>query len=256
MHPPGFLIQNPFIIPILTNPHHPTEYMLRNFHSARFEVSAARLAQCPGASVPEVAFVGRSNAGKSSAINTLCNHRQLAYASRTPGRTQLINFFTVQYEGQTVARLVDLPGYGFAQLSKEEQGQWDLELGGYLGERPSLVGCVIVVDSRRGLLPLDWQMINWLAPQRTAVHIILSKSDKLTNQEKINVLRDTRRQLQPVIDRGQPATAQLWSSLKKSGLTELEDQLRSWVMPGSGPTDDEASAQGQTPPAPETPQQP
>lgn len=205
--------------------------MLKNFHSARFEVSAARLSQCPGASVPEVAFVGRSNAGKSTAINTLCNHRQLAYASRTPGRTQLLNFFTVQHQGQTVGRLVDLPGYGFAQLSREEQGAWDEELGRYLNERPSLVGCVMIVDARRGLLLLDWGLIDWLAPRRIPVHVVLSKADKLTNQEKAIVLRDTRKALEPVNGRGQTATVQLWSALKKAGISDLEDCLRAWIMP-------------------------
>lgn len=212
--------------------------MLKNFHSARFEVSAARLSQCPGASVPEIAFVGRSNAGKSSAINTLCNHRQLAYASRTPGRTQLLNFFTVQHAGQTVGRLVDLPGYGFAQLSREEQGAWDTELGGYLTERPSLVGCVIIVDARRGLMDLDWNLIEWLGPRQLPVHVVLSKADKLTNQEKIETLRATRNALQRVQARGQDATAQIWSALKKTGLTELEDRLRHWIMPPDSATED------------------
>lgn len=229
--------------------------MLNNFHSARFEISAAKLSQCPGASVPEVAFVGRSNAGKSTAINTLCNHRQLAYASRTPGRTQLLNFFTVQHDGQTIARLVDLPGYGFAQVSREEKGAWDDELGSYLTERPSLVGCVIIADARRGLLPLDWGMINWLAPRRTPVHVVLSKVDKLTNQEKAIVLRDTRKALEPVNAQGQPATVQLWSALKKSGLTELEDLLRGWVMPpeDGGAAAAAASAQSLAPASPVTP---
>ncbi len=203
--------------------------MLKNFHSASFEISAAKLVQCPGASVPEIVFVGRSNAGKSTAINTLCNHRQLAYASKTPGRTQLLNFFGVKYEGEIVARLVDLPGYGFAQLSHEEQGKWDAELGGYLRSRASLVGCVIIVDARRGLMELDLGMIRWLGERQTPIHIVLSKADKLTNQEKIETLRGVKRTVEPMVQQGHPISAQLWSALKKTGLEELETQLKTWI---------------------------
>jgi GTP-binding protein len=229
--------------------------MLKNFHSASFEISAAKLVQCPGASVPEIVFVGRSNAGKSTAINTLCNHRQLAFASKTPGRTQLLNFFTVKYEGNVVARLVDLPGYGFAQLSKEEQARWDAELGGYLGQRPSLVGCVIIVDARRSLMPLDWAMIDWLRQRRTPIHIVLSKADKLTHQEKVETLRGVRMQVDPLVKGGHAITAQIWSALKKTGLQELETQLKQWIGHGMPSAPDEQPDTDLPPsnPAPSTP---
>jgi GTP-binding protein len=207
--------------------------MLNNFHSTCFEISAAKLSQCPAPSVPEIVFIGRSNAGKSTAINTLCNRRQLAFASKTPGRTQLLNFFSVLNQSNTVARLVDLPGYGFAQLSQSEKSQWDIELGGYLRNRSALHGCVMIVDARRGLLALDRSAIHWLAIRKTPIHIVLSKADKLTTQEKINVQRKTLEEVQRHIEAGHSITIQLWSSLKKIGLIELENQLKQWIFPTS-----------------------
>lgn len=203
--------------------------MLKNFHSARFEISAAKLHQCPGASVPEIVFAGRSNAGKSSAINTLCNQRQLAYASKMPGRTQLLNFFTVVYESEVITRLVDLPGYGFAKLAQKEQNQWDKELGGYLSQRISLVGCVLIVDSRRGLMDLDIGLLDFLSQRKLPVHIVLSKSDKLTRQESILAQRKVEKDMAPRIADGHPITVQLWSALKKSGVDTLENKLKGWI---------------------------
>ena len=126
------------------------------------------MVECPGASVPEIVFAGRSNAGKSTAINTLCKQRQLAYASKMPGRTQLLNFFHVIEQAEPIARLVDLPGYGFAQLAQTSQSVWDKELGSYLAERPSLVGTVLIVDCRRGLLELDYALIKWVGASPVA----------------------------------------------------------------------------------------
>ena len=218
--------------------------MLNNFHSTQFEVSAAKLSQCPGASVPEIVFVGRSNSGKSTAINTLCNKRQLAFASKTPGRTQLLNFFTVQYESEVIARLVDLPGYGFAQVAKSEKIEWDKELGGYLRDRISLVGCVMIVDSRRGLMAVDEALLNWIGQRNLPVHIVLSKSDKLTRQESILCRRNIEKQVASRTEKGHPVTVQLWSALNKIGLDDLELQLKRWIghAPENAPTDTETEA--------------
>ncbi|MGV3469517.1 ribosome biogenesis GTP-binding protein YihA/YsxC [Limnobacter sp.] len=205
--------------------------MTINFHNTHFEISASRMVECPGASVPEIVFAGRSNAGKSTAINTLCKQRQLAYASKMPGRTQLLNFFHVIEQAEPIARLVDLPGYGFAQLAQTSQSVWDKELGSYLAERPSLVGTVLIVDCRRGLLELDYALIKWVGHRQLPVHILLSKADKFNRQEQVLALRSTQKALDPYRVNGHEITVQLWSALKKIGMTELETQLSNWVRP-------------------------
>ncbi|HEX4879082.1 MAG TPA: ribosome biogenesis GTP-binding protein YihA/YsxC [Limnobacter sp.] len=205
--------------------------MTINFHNTHFEISASRMIECPGASVPEIVFAGRSNAGKSTAVNTLCKQRQLAFASKMPGRTQLLNFFHVLELGEPIARLVDLPGYGFAQLAQSSQSTWDKELGGYLAERPSLRGCVLIVDSRRGLLELDHALIEWVGHRKLPVHILLSKADKFNRQEQVLALRAAQKAITPYQDKGHPITVQLWSALKKTGLPELERQLQYWIRP-------------------------
>ncbi|HEX4918206.1 MAG TPA: ribosome biogenesis GTP-binding protein YihA/YsxC [Limnobacter sp.] len=216
--------------------------MTINFHNTHFEISASRMVECPGASVPEIVFAGRSNAGKSTAVNTLCKQRQLAFASKMPGRTQLLNFFHVLEQGEPIARLVDLPGYGFAQLAQSSQSAWDKELGGYLAERPSLCGCVLIVDSRRGLLDLDHALIQWVGHRQLPVHILLSKADKFNRQEQVLALRAAEKAVTPYRDKGHPITVQLWSALKKTGLPQLENQLQSWIRPAAPNPSEEASA--------------
>lgn len=201
-----------------------------NFHTTQFEISASRYRECPPALVPELVFAGRSNAGKSSTINVLCNQRQLAYASRMPGRTQLLNFFHVIANQEPIARLVDLPGYGFAALAKSSRTQWDRELGDYLELRPSIRGVVLIIDIRRGLLPLDIALLNVLKPRKMSVHILLSKADKLNRQAQTQALRTASAtisalQLNPV-----PST-QLWSATSKLGLEQLQTTLSDWISP-------------------------
>jgi GTP-binding protein len=205
--------------------------MTINFHNTHFETSAPTLDLCPGASVPEIAFAGRSNAGKSTAINTLCQQRQLAYASNTPGRTQLLNFFHVLEAGLPIARLVDLPGYGYAQLSTVDKAAWDRELGGYLANRISLRGCVMIVDSRRNLQDRDLGLLDFVKQRKLPVHIVLSKSDKLKKQEKVQCMREAKNLLRPWTDQGQEITIQLWSATKKEGIKDLNDQLSHWIRP-------------------------
>jgi len=192
------------------------------FRHAEFEISAAQPDQLPPAATPEIAFVGRSNSGKSSAINTLVGHTRLAFVSKTPGRTQLINLFRLR----NGAALVDLPGYGFAQVPEKVRRQWQGMLEGYLTGRPNLIGLVLIMDSRRPLLELDRKMIEWFAPTGRPIHCLLTKSDKLTRQEQTVVLREVQ---EACADFNGQITAQLFSSLKKTGMDDVEKVVGGWL---------------------------
>ena len=170
----------------------------------------------PGA--PEIAFAGRSNAGKSSAINTLSGRRRLAFVSKTPGRTQLINFFSLG----GAAYLVDLPGYGFAGVPGEVREHWKGLVGGYIAERSSLAAVVVVMDSRHPLTDLDLTLLEWLREANRKVHVLLTKSDKLSKQAGQSTLARVRRELAQLAP---GATAQLFSSLKREGVEEAADVL-------------------------------
>lgn len=174
----------------------------------------------------EVAFAGRSNAGKSSAINTLANHTRLAYVSKTPGRTQHINYFDFGNE----RRLVDLPGYGYAEVPLAVRAHWEQLLGQYLMTRPNLIGLVLIMDARRPLTPLDRQMLDWFRPTGKPVHCLLTKSDKLSRQEQIKTLRAVEAEFSddPLL------TVQLFSSSKKQGVEQVEEVVGGWFSgPGS-----------------------
>lgn len=192
------------------------------FRHAAFEISIAKTEGLPPPQGAEVAFAGRSNAGKSSAINTLAGHTRLAYVSKTPGRTQLINFFRLV----NGAVLVDLPGYGFADVPVAVRRQWQGLLERYLTQRENLIGLVLIMDARRPLTPLDIQMIDWFAPSGRPIHCLLTKSDKLTRQEQAKTLRQTRDAL---VDFGEQITVQLFSSLKKTGVEEVEKVVGGWL---------------------------
>ena len=194
------------------------------FRHAAFEISVAKPDGLPPPNAPEIAFVGRSNAGKSSAINTLVGHTRLAYVSKTPGRTQLINLFRLK----NGAALVDLPGYGFAQVPLAVRLQWQGLLEHYLIRRPNLVGLVLIMDARRPLTELDCKMIDWFAPTGRPIHCLLTKSDKLTRQEQAKTLRETRSAL---AERGAQITVQMFSSLKKTGVDEADAAIASWLGP-------------------------
>ncbi len=191
------------------------------FRSAVFEISVAQPAGLPAPSGAEIAFAGRSNAGKSSAINTLVGHTRLAFVTKTPGRTQLINLFRMR----NGAALVDLPGYGYAQVPLAVRLQWQGLLEHYLTRRANLVGLVLIMDARRPLTELDWKMIGWFGPTGKPIHCLLTKSDKLTRQEQIRTLRETRSAL---ADFGEQVTVQLFSSLKKTGMEEAEKVIGGW----------------------------
>ncbi len=201
------------------------------FHSARFVISVAELAGLPPAGLPEIAFAGRSNAGKSTAINVLTQQKRLAFASKTPGRTQLLNFFELSErdaDGQTVPRgfLVDLPGYGYAKAPGEQRSQWGALVGGYVAQRQSLIGIVVVMDARRPLMPGDEALIAFIDRPTCKLHFLLTKADQLNNSEKRAALDQARRR---AAELGPRASTQLFSALKRLGIDELETTLASWL---------------------------
>ena len=196
-----------------------------NFKRAKFLLSAPTLRQCPEDSGCEVAFAGRSNAGKSSAINTLTNNKNMARTSKTPGRTQLINYFEV---GQD-KRLVDLPGYGYAKVPKAVKAKWDHHLAEYLQLRQSLVGLILLMDIRHPLQDYDQQMLNWAAQAGLPVHILLTKADKLKRGPAKSSLLAVDKRLRDMDPGYTLLSVQVFSSLKKIGLVELERQLNNWL---------------------------
>lgn len=193
------------------------------FQNAQFLASAHYLRDLPPATGVEVAFAGRSNAGKSSALNTLANHNRLAFVSKQPGRTQLINFFTLGND----KHLVDLPGYGYAKVPEALRAHWQQVLSQYLSERISLKGLVLVMDSRHPLTPLDRQMLDWFCPTGNPVHVLLTKSDKLSRNEANQTLMKMRKELESTWGN---CTVQLFSSLKKQGVEEAEKIIGQWLF--------------------------
>lgn len=196
--------------------------MLKNpYTQATFLQSAARVEQLPKASGYEVAFAGRSNAGKSSALNCLTGINQLARTSKTPGRTQLINLFTLDES----RRLVDLPGYGYAKVPKQVKEDWQKNLAHYLEVRECLKGLILLMDCRHPLKELDQMMVNWCLDRQLPVHILLTKADKLSRSEVKNTVMKVRKfySLQEEL-----ITVQGFSSLKKEGVDELINQLNKW----------------------------
>ena len=188
------------------------------FERAQFVISVNDVAALPPDDAIEVAFVGRSNSGKSSALNTLARRDRLAFVSKTPGRTQLINYFSL---GEN-RFLVDLPGYGFAGVPYAVKAHWEELLSGYVGKRKSLSGLVLIMDARHPLKPLDLQMLQWFAPTGKPVHVLLTKADKLSRSTAVTTLRKVKHELDTL---GFNATAQLFSSLNKQGVGEAEERI-------------------------------
>ena len=192
------------------------------YRRAEFLTSASRLSQCPPDSGWEVAFAGRSNTGKSSAINTLTDQRKLARTSATPGRTQLINFFSLSAQ----QRLVDLPGYGFAKVPAAIKRAWTRQLECYLQERKCLRGMILLMDIRRPLQEIDHTLLNWAAAADMPVHVLLTKADKLAR----GPARSTLLQVQAALATARsPVSLQLFSATKKTGLAELCSVLDHWL---------------------------
>ena len=186
-----------------------------NFENIKFIKSASLVSQFPEDSGSEIAFVGRSNAGKSTALNAIFGRKNIAKTSKTPGRTQLINFFDVDDD----CRVVDLPGYGFAAVSKEKRKQWDELISAYFRTRDALKGVFLIVDSRRMITELDRLFIDFYLPFDKSLHVILTKSDKLKKLGQIEALRSTQTSL------GKVATIQLFSGTKKDGVAIAKQRL-------------------------------
>jgi GTP-binding protein len=197
-----------------------------NFRRATFLQSASQLSNAPPDSGSEVAFAGRSNAGKSSAINTLTENSKLARTSRTPGRTQLINFFSLS----ETQRIVDLPGYGYAKVPLKMKREWNRHMENYLQHRQSLRGLILLMDVRHPLTDQDEQMIAWASAATMPVHVLLTKADKLKKGPAKSSLLGVQARL---LEFGDLASAQLFSSLKREGLKELEKKLTAWLTDDS-----------------------
>ncbi|GAB1233163.1 ribosome biogenesis GTP-binding protein YihA/YsxC [Ferrigenium sp. UT5] len=213
------------------------------FSKATFFTTVNHLKDLPLHGGKEVAFVGRSNAGKSSAINTLANHVRLAFTSKTPGRTQHLNFFDL---GDN-CYVVDLPGYGYAKVPPDVQAHWEFLLGQYLQTRAELCGLVIIMDARHPLTERDQVMLDWFAPTGKPVHILLTKADKLSRQQATKTLREVKEflgahfssDITPASgDESSPkprfpqCSVQLFSSLKKTGRDEAEAVIGGWFQDG------------------------
>ena len=197
--------------------------MNSRYQQAVFAFSANREAQFPAAARVEIAFAGRSNAGKSSALNTLTNQKTLARVSRTPGRTQLINYFALPDAG---CLLVDLPGYGYAEVPEQVRAHWQALLGRYLLQRAVLRGVVLLMDIRHPMKELDIRMLECCAERQLPAHVLLTKADKLSRSVAEKQLRALRSEL---VNWHAPFSVQLFSSLKRLGLPELVAQLDMWI---------------------------
>ena len=189
------------------------------FENIDFEKSISELNQSPEDIGSEVAFVGRSNAGKSTAINSITNRNSLAKTSKTPGRTQLINFFKINDN----SRFVDLPGYGFAKASKEKQKSWNRLVTDYIKYRQSLKGVVLIIDIRRGFGEMDLMFLDFYLPLNKQLHILLTKADKLSKQKQSLILNEA------IGNYGSIATIQIFSGTKKIGISEAQDQVTKFL---------------------------
>ena len=213
-------------------------------HTAKFLTTAPELKHLPRLEVPEIAFVGRSNAGKSTCINTLTQQHRLAYASKTPGRTQSINLFTLGKQGVTDAVLADLPGYGYAAVPKEAKYRWQQVMGNYLMTRDNLTAVVLLCDPRLGLTELDEILLDVIRPRvedGLKFLVLLTKSDKLNKTEAAKALQIVKLQ-------AGGGDVKLFSALKKQGVEEVAQHLWDWAHPLVKPAK-KPKAVSETPPA-------
>lgn len=202
----------------MSNQQPTTENIRKLLQGIQFSLSANSLRQLPQTGGREIAFAGRSNAGKSSALNCLTNRKSLARTSKTPGRTQLINVFEIDEQ----RRLIDLPGYGFAKAPKEMREHWGKLIDGYLTKREALVGLFLIMDIRHPLKDSDWQMIEWCIAQELPVHVLLSKADKLKRNAMNEQVMKVRRELGRF---GDLVSVQAFSSLTRLGMDEALEVL-------------------------------
>jgi GTP-binding protein len=201
---------------------------------ARFLTTASRLDQLPPPGLPELAFVGRSNAGKSTAINTLAQHRRLAFASKTPGRTQHINLFELGPTDAPDALWADLPGYGYAAVARGAKLRWQQVMADYLAHRQSLAGIVMMVDARHGFTPLDKQLLEFVAPRvgvgEVKLLVLLTKADKLNRSQAQTALAQAHKVLAEVVTERADIGVALFSALSRLGLEDAACTLHDWVM--------------------------
>ncbi len=214
-----------------------------NFSQTKFFTTVAKLADLPKNSLAEIAFAGRSNAGKSSAINTLTNQTRLAYVSKTPGRTQNLNYFVIPENNQNAQNeennlckfLVDLPGYGYAKAPLEIRKQWDNLIAPYLLNSPSLKALVAIMDIRHPLTTLDSQLLCWFCQTQKPVHIVLTKADKLSRQQQNKTLAEVEKAVTELLSQNGLQNAkdkfslQIFSSLKKIGKDVLKNKLAEFL---------------------------
>lgn len=192
------------------------------FQNTSFFTSVNEIRELPKHDGIEIAFAGRSNAGKSSAINTITNRSRLAFVSKTPGRTQQINFFQVNPD----VYLVDLPGYGYAKVPEAVRSHWQHLLSDYLQSRSELKGLILIMDIRHPLKPLDLQMLDWFVPTGKDVHILLTKADKLSKLQAGNILNEVTRALRNVYPQ---VSVQLFSSTTRNGIENVLSVMERWI---------------------------
>lgn len=220
-------------IEVAPKPVDPAKEAMAWAHSARFFITAAQLHQLPPSELPEVAFVGRSNAGKSTAINTVAQQRQLAYASKTPGRTQHINLFHVGPKAAPNQVWTDLPGYGYAAVERSAKLRWQEVMADYLALRRNLSGVVQMVDSRHGFTDLDKQLLEFVTPRvrngEVRLLVLLTKADKLNRKEQAESLRQAQAVLSELSTDEADIGIALFSSLKKIGVSDVAEMIKGWA---------------------------
>jgi GTP-binding protein len=203
---------------------------------ARFLTTASKLDQLPLRELPEIAFVGRSNAGKSTAINTLAQHKRLAFASKTPGRTQHINLFELGPANAPDALFADLPGYGYAAVEREAKTRWQQVMADYLAQRRDLAGVVLLADARLGLTELDRRLLEWISPRvrngAVRLLVLLTKADKLNRREQDASLKAATEALGAYSSDEADVGVTLFSALKRTGLEDVALALYGWVHRG------------------------
>jgi GTP-binding protein len=206
-------------------------------HTARFRTTASQLDQLPQTELPEIAFVGRSNAGKSTAINTLTQQKRLAFASKTPGRTQHINLFDLGPKIVPNSIFADLPGYGYAAVARGAKLRWQKVMADYLDVRRSLIGVVLMVDSRLGFTDLDQQLMSFVAPRvgngSVKLLVLLTKVDKLNRSEAVAALNKAQEVLGEIATDESDVQVAMFSALKKSGVGDAAKVLHAWVHPAA-----------------------
>jgi GTP-binding protein len=213
----------------------PEQLALAWTHTARFLTTASRLEQLPAGELPEIAFVGRSNAGKSTAINTLTQNKRLAFASKTPGRTQHINLFAVGPKDAPQALFADLPGYGYAAVARDAKQRWQQVMADYLEVRRPLAGVVLMVDARLGFTDLDRQLLNFVSPRvangSVRLLVLLTKADKLSRREAQAALAAAQELLGGYASEAADVGVTLFSALDRTGVGDVALALRGWVSP-------------------------